>query len=245
MTDQPTPPALPPEREDKKPIWTRWWMIVIYTIVGLVVLGSLVGGDEDGEPVAAQSTTTTQGESTETTTVAPSTTTTLPPTTTTTVPSTTTTTEPLSAEATLILWKSIFERTFMETMSGQTADALEDSFYWLDSVDRVSYDFDANKLIYEVTVDFESVYERDFQEWSDDTWDLYVQYGRDLFGAMVEGLEGNDDIPTPDWPTWMPGLSLIANSGRLSVECPGNVMDGIRVRQIVQSDYEALCNVTN
>lgn len=100
MTDQTTPPALPPEGE-QKPIWTRWWMILIYVVVGLGVLGSLVGDDSaNPEEAAAETTTTTAAltttstESEPTSTVAPSTTSTQPPTTTTTQPPTTTTTRP-------------------------------------------------------------------------------------------------------------------------------------------------------
>ena len=90
MTDASTP-AVPPS----KPIWTRWWMIVIYVIVGLGIIGSL-GGDDD-DPLAGAPTTTdtvasdtTEPSSTTTETVETTTTgtptTSLPPTTTTTVP---------------------------------------------------------------------------------------------------------------------------------------------------------------
>ena len=96
MTDQaPTPPILPP----KKSIWTRWWMIVIYTIVGIGVIANLFPAEDDGDTTAAPTTLegapttdaeepTTTVEEQVTTTLAP-TSTTLPPTTTT-LPSTTT-----------------------------------------------------------------------------------------------------------------------------------------------------------
>lgn len=32
----------------KKPIWKRWWMIVIYVLVGLAVIANLSGGSDEG-----------------------------------------------------------------------------------------------------------------------------------------------------------------------------------------------------
>jgi hypothetical protein len=89
-----------PEPE-KKPIWTRWWMIVIYVIVGLGIIGSLAGEDTDGEPIAGEATSTTEAESSDTTepedttTISEATTTTAEATTTTTQPATTTTEAPI------------------------------------------------------------------------------------------------------------------------------------------------------
>ncbi len=100
MADQTTPPAVPPGG-DKKPMWTRWWMILIYVILGLGALSSLSGDNDAGsEEAGAEGTTTTASvttistQSEPTTTAAPSTTTTRPPTTTTTLPPTTTSTQP-------------------------------------------------------------------------------------------------------------------------------------------------------
>ena len=104
MVDQtPTPPAVPPSTG--KSIWTRWWMIVIYVIVGLGFLGAILPGDGSTEAIGTTTTTdadtsttvesasttaspgTTAGPTTTsapTPTLAP--TTTLPPATTTTLP---------------------------------------------------------------------------------------------------------------------------------------------------------------
>ena len=91
MTDAtPTPPAEPPP--PGKSIWTRWWMIVLYVIVGLIILVNLGSSDDDGDTIAAPTTVegapTTDAEE-PTTTVEERVTTTLAPTTTT-LPSTTT-----------------------------------------------------------------------------------------------------------------------------------------------------------
>ena len=40
---QPTPAPIPtPEPEKKKSIWTSWWMILIYVLVGLLIIGLVV-----------------------------------------------------------------------------------------------------------------------------------------------------------------------------------------------------------
>lgn len=92
MTDTQTP------EPEKKPIWTRWWMIVIYVIVGFGIIGSLAGDDTDGEPIAGEAVTTTEASDTtepeETTTTAEATTMTTEATTTTTQPTTTSTEAP-------------------------------------------------------------------------------------------------------------------------------------------------------
>lgn len=74
MTDQtPTPTIVPPPG---KLIWTRWWMILIYVIVGLGFLGALLPSDDDeGDTIAAPATTV---EGATTTTAEDATTTTAP-----------------------------------------------------------------------------------------------------------------------------------------------------------------------
>jgi hypothetical protein len=47
-----------PAEPDKKPIWTRWWMIALYVILGITVIGSL-GSEDDGSGIAANEVTTT------------------------------------------------------------------------------------------------------------------------------------------------------------------------------------------
>ena len=34
-------------QKTKKPIWKRWWMIVLYVIVGIAVIANLSGGTDD------------------------------------------------------------------------------------------------------------------------------------------------------------------------------------------------------
>lgn len=140
----------------------------------------------------------------------------------------------------------MFESTYLPVMN-DVAAVMEDSFYWINSVDRFNYDTDTNVLTFDITVDFEGVYGRNFDEWSADTWDFFTQFGRDIWGSVVEGLEGElpNALGDPDWTTWAPGITLNANTGRLSVECPGSVIDGIRLRQVSQADYEDQCQVLN
>jgi len=160
MTDQPTPPVLPPEGE-KKPIWTRWWMIVIYTVVGLAILGSLIGGDEEGDTVVAESTSTTQGESTETTagettTTAEQTTTSAPASTTTTVPPTTTTTQPTT---TTTESQTIQPDPVEFTGSGDEVIEFGDGLSWLTQVFGI-FEFQVagsgNNAVWALDQDFET-----------------------------------------------------------------------------------------
>lgn len=153
MTDHPTPPAIPPEGE-KKPIWTRWWMIVIYTVVGLAILGSLIGGDEEGDTVAAGSTSTTQGEPTETS--AAETTTSAPVTTTTTVPSTTTTTQPTT---TTTEGQTVQPDPVEFTGSGDEVIEFGDDLSWLTEVFGIfqfQVDGSGNNVVWALDQDFET-----------------------------------------------------------------------------------------
>lgn len=89
MTDGPTPPRLPDsDGPARKPIYKRWWFIVIAVIVGLGLVGSIGDGGDGAEAEAAATTTTS--EPAETTTTELVTTTTAPPTTTATEAPTTT-----------------------------------------------------------------------------------------------------------------------------------------------------------
>lgn len=90
MTDGTTPPLLPnPDDQAKKPVYKRWWFIVIAVIAGLGLIGSLGDGGNGSEAEATATTTTSEPAETTTTelvtttTEAPTTTTTLAPTTTT------------------------------------------------------------------------------------------------------------------------------------------------------------------
>lgn len=85
----------------KKSLWTRWWMIVIYVIVGLGILGNLVGDDSEGHETATSPTKTAVGETTTTSEALATTTTSAP--TTTTQPPTPTTTLPIVPEGVYIV----------------------------------------------------------------------------------------------------------------------------------------------
>lgn len=109
MTTDGTTPSTPPGPSDptSKPIYKRWWFITGAVILGLIVLGSVVGGEDEDPPFAAESTTTTsanasttsiEDEQTTSTTQATTTTTDAPATTTTAAPTTTSTTIPPGPE---------------------------------------------------------------------------------------------------------------------------------------------------
>jgi len=103
-TEGPTSPMPPdPNGEQPKPFYKRWWFIVIAVIVGLGLIGSLAGGEEDEPPVAGESTTTSSTLDTTTSTANVVTTSSAAPqtTATTTAPTTTTTTTPTSTSTTL------------------------------------------------------------------------------------------------------------------------------------------------
>lgn len=103
-TEGSTPPMPPnPNGEQPKPFYKRWWFIVIAVIVGLGLIGSLAGGDEDEPPTAAESTTTSSTFATTTSTMSEGTTSTSAPQTTTTAaePTTTTTSAPTTTSTTL------------------------------------------------------------------------------------------------------------------------------------------------
>ena len=54
MADQtPTPPVIP---ASGKSIWTRWWMIVLYVIVGIGIFANLFPAEDDGDTTAAPTT---------------------------------------------------------------------------------------------------------------------------------------------------------------------------------------------
>lgn len=96
-----SPTPADPNGEYPKPLYKRWWFIATAVIVGFVLIGSLVGGEEDLPPVASESTTTTSTLATTTSSAVEQTTTTSEPTTTTTTePTTTTTTAPATTSTT-------------------------------------------------------------------------------------------------------------------------------------------------
>lgn len=97
----------------------------------------------------------------------------------------------------------------------------------------------------EATISFESVYQRDPQEWRDDTWTLYREFAREVWNAVVTGFEGSDSGGlSPDWALWTPDVVLNGNVGRLAVSCPGSTIDAIRLRQTTQLEFQEECTFT-
>lgn len=144
-TEGSTPPTPPdPTGQEPKPVYKRWWFIAGAVIVGLVVIGSLIGGEEDDPSVASESpSTTTSTLPSTTSSLVEETTTTSEPTTTTTstAPTTTATTAPPGPEPafgsgiqvvgedvqagiyeTEILGDGVFDGCYWERLSGFSGD---------------------------------------------------------------------------------------------------------------------------
>lgn len=139
---------------------------------------------------------------------------------------------------------SVLAKGYSDLVKTKVADAMESDFYWINSVDRTTYDPDKNRFTLDISVDFEDVYRDDPNEWKTDTWEFYTTYARDMWGQFVEGFLSNPDVfagVTFDWPRWTPGITLIANGGSLSVACPGAFIDRLRQRDASQSDYVKDC----
>ena len=65
MTTEPAPqqPYFPPEPQAKKPLYRRWWAIVLGVFVALMVIGSMTGGGDTGSPEEASASQTESGSS--------------------------------------------------------------------------------------------------------------------------------------------------------------------------------------
>lgn len=239
----PTPPILPiGSIGAPKPVYQRGWFIALLVFLGIGAVGAALGQDADEIPEGLATTTTSQTSHSLTT--SEQTTSTTAPTTTTSRP--TTTTAILDPELVFSAWQTVFVSQYMPLFEGDFPAAFEALFYWIESVDRVTYDSTAHLLTIDATVAFESVYARDFDEWSTDTWDLYRSFSRDVWGALVEGFEGaGSDSLEPDWPRWTPAVRLNGNVGRLTVQCPGPFIVSVMDRQATQAEYESECDINN
>lgn len=148
----------------------------------------------------------------------------------------------ISPETYSAFFAAFFWSAYEEYFTTNFPDALE-SIFWLDTVDRVSFDEPTNTIRVDATVLFESIYLRDPQEWRDDTWELFRLYGRSSWGTMVE--VNSDDLPGVDWSLISPALAFYGNAGRLTAHCPGTVLHGIYERQVTQTDFESQCTFSH
>ena len=146
---------------------------------------------------------------------------------------------PLSPDAMLELWKSAFAAN-QDYMKTDVADAIEADFFWIDSIDRTTYDPERHLLRWDASIDYESVYRNDLAEWKADTWELYRAFARDIWGPFTEGF-GEDSGMDPDWPTWTPRVRLDGNDGRLTVDCPGSLIYAITLREATQAEFNKQC----
>lgn len=140
----------------------------------------------------------------------------------------------------------LLETTFTPERNNGLAEAIEDDFFWVESVDRLKFDPDAAELRIDATVAFAGVYERDRSEWLSDTWELYVILARDLWGAFTEAWDDSDELTCrSDWAAWTPRFILSGNGGALSISCPGSMIYGISQRDATQTDYASECQIVN
>ncbi|HEV8697409.1 MAG TPA: hypothetical protein VGQ89_06940 [Candidatus Limnocylindrales bacterium] len=214
---------------------TRKVAIGIGAVFGLAVIGSLAGGQPGSSPDPSGSMAVVPTPSPSSTTLATS------------APSreatpTATTEASVDPEVAFALYKQVFESSALEFFKTDVADAIESDFFWISSIDRTTYDAAKNLLRYDATIDFESVYANDRNEWQSDTWDLFRTFARDLWVPYMEGLGPGEGF-TPDWPRWTPRLRLNGNKGRLVADCPGRVIYAISQREATQETFAKECTI--
>jgi hypothetical protein len=144
----------------------------------------------------------------------------------------------LAPEVVFGVFKDAFEAAF-PGLSEIIAPAIESDFYWIPSVDKMTYDKAKNSISVYATIDFESVYLSDPNEWHSDVWDLYQSWSRNVWTSYMDGLGGGSF--DPDWPSWTPALILNGNAARLTASCPGSVIYGISQRSVTQADFLKGC----
>jgi hypothetical protein len=238
--------------------WRRFWawpwkakgpVIAVAAIVLFGIIGAASGSGDDDSPAPAAPDATSPAAATTASTTSPARATTAAPTATATpVPPTATpvppTPTPTQVDPAIALeaFKVVFWTSYEELFTVTLPPAIEGDFYWIDSVDRVDYDIEANHLRINATISFESVYLRDRQEWLDDTWMFYREYSRTVWDGVIKGFEtsGTAGI-APDWPVWTPSVELYGNSGRLTIRCPGSLIFQVRQRLATQDDYQSSC----
>ena len=201
-----------------------------HLLISLVVLAVVVACGSGGDDQAETSSSPTATLENQTPTISPS-------------PSPAETEAPtVNPEAAFIVWKDSFGGT-SDDFTTLLADVIEESFYWVDSVDRATYDKEANLLVIDATIAFESVYTGDPQEWRDRTWSLYSGYAREIWDISIEGFEASSDYAA-DWARWTPGMLLNGNVGRLTVSCPGDLIYRVQQRDATQAEFQTECAFT-
>jgi hypothetical protein len=216
--------------------WRRNILIGVGVLVGLGIIGSLTGGDPSSSPSPTSpnlgGVSTPRATAIASLTERPSVDA---------APSEGTPSEVASVDPDLAyeIYKQAFQSTALELFKTDVADAIEADFFWVDSIDRTTYDATRNMLKYEATIDYEAVYNNDLQEWKSDTWELFSTFARDLWVPYMEGF--GEETVTTDWPRWTPRLRLQGNDGRLVVDCPGRLMHAISQREATQTEFSKDC----
>lgn len=144
-------------------------------------------------------------------------------------------------------WLAVLNQNYLPLYQTDLADAIETSYYWIDSVDKVSFDATQNEFTFDATILFASVYENDLQEWQDDTWDFFRDYAKDIWIPLMEGVNDawTKDLGTPEWRQWTSSVLLDGNAGRLTVECPGSLIFDLTGRAATQADFQEICTFGN
>ncbi len=150
--------------------------------------------------------------------------------------------EPVDPNLAYIAFKAVFWDNASDLYRNDLADLIESGFYWVSSVDKVTYSSAKHQVTFTATVSYESVYAYDHAEWRADTWELFRLYARDFWGAYADGVGDEVAGVKVNWNKWTPGLILSANRDRLRVSCPGKLLEAIRVREASQGDFAKQCN---
>jgi len=151
---------------------------------------------------------------------------------------------PVDSAAAFAAFKTAFEDVYLDIFTTTGAEAFETDYYWVDRIDRATYDKETHRLVYEATIDYEEVYLNDPQEWRSDTWALYRDFARGPWDAVVTSTEDAELGIEPDWPLWTPAVVLNGNVARLTVDCPGDLIYRVQQREATQAEFEDECTFT-
>ncbi len=231
MTEQPPRPG----------IWARLPLIgkfAVGAVLGLVVVSIAVGLGGGG--AAATPGPTSAAVATPTT--APPVATATPPATP--VPTAIPTPAPVDPATALTAWKAAFWEGYGDLYKNDMADVLQSSYVIFSSIDKVTYDEAKNVIRFDVTSDYEDLYNRRPDELQDDAWEIYRDYGREIWLTIMDGI-GSEPAAgvTPDWATWSPALIFVGDRMRLS--CPGRFIVSIANRDATQADFVKNCKISS
>lgn len=152
--------------------------------------------------------------------------------------------EPVDPATALFAWKEAFWAGYGDLYKNNLADVLQSDYVIFSSIDKVEYDKAKNTVRFDITSDYESLYHHRPNELRDDAWEIYRDYGREIWQTVIEGI-GSEPAEgvTPDWPKWTPALVFVGDAMRLS--CPGSFIVKIAQREATQADFVKACKITS